>query len=255
MKRLILPVLVFVALHPIPGHAQETNSMAEAEKPQVSEEAWKILTRMSEYISGKDGFTIVAEMGHQVLQKNGQWLESGSRITAALRRPSHANVRFEPRDSEGVTVILDGETISVSSVIEGTFVYDITRQTGDIDTSFDYLTEMLGTNDQLRNFFSIRLTDTLRSLVKSGYAVGEATIDGVLCDNLALRSETEDVQIWISKGSNPAPRRMIVTRRTIEGEPQFWAQFLAWNFSPDFSDSMFTFSPPEDAERLDFLSQ
>ena len=66
----------------------------------------------------------------------------------------------------------------------------------------------------------------MSSLVKSGYYVGESRIAGVLCDNLALRSEDEDVQLWITKGSNPAPRRIVVTYTKIGGQPQFWAQFV-----------------------------
>jgi hypothetical protein len=225
-----------------------------ADKPEVTKEAWDILTRMTEFISGAQDFTIVADMGHEVLQNDGQRLEFGSYITAALRRPSQGNVRFESRDGFSATIILDGETISLFSTRENRFFYDTTRQPGDIDASFDYLADRLGPPDQLRDFFSIDLTETLSSLVKSGYYVGESKIAGVLCDNLAMRSEDEDVQLWIAKGNNPAPRRIVVTYTKIEGQPQFWAQFVEWNFSPEFSDSMFTFSPPpEDAERVDFF--
>ena len=135
------------------------------------------------------------------------------------------------------------------------FIYDTARQPGDIDTSFDYLTDVLGTNDQLRDFFSIDLTKTMTGLVKSGYYLGESKVAGVLCDNLALRSENQDVQLWIAKGSTPAPCRIVVTYKKVEGQPQFWAQFIEWDFSPEFSDSMFKFSPPEDAERVDYFSQ
>ena len=211
--------------------------------------------RMTEFISGAQGYAIVANLGHEVVLKNGQRLELGSYITATLRRPSQAKVQFETRDGDNATVILDGETISVFSTKENMFIYDTARQPGDIDASFDYLTDVLGTNDQLRDFFSIDLTDTLAGLVKSGYYLGESKIAGVLCDNLALRSENQDVQLWIAKGGNPAPCRMVVTYTKIEGQPQFWAQFVEWDFSPEFSESMFKFSPPEDAERVDFFLQ
>ena len=89
--------------------------------------------------------------------------------------------------------------------------------------------------------------------MKSGYYVGEATIAGVLCDNLALRSEDEDVQLWIEKGNKPAPRRIVVTYKKIEGQPQFRAQFIEWEFSPDLSDAIFSFSPPAHAERVNFF--
>ena len=267
MKRLILLVLICFAANPISTCAQETTTHDEADssvtahspitadKPEVSKEAWDILTRMTEFISGAQAYTIVVNLGHEVVLKNGQRLELGSYITATLRRPSQAKVQFETRDGDNATVILDGETISVFSTKENMFIYDTARQPGDIDASFDYLTDVLGTNDQLRDFFSIDLTETLAGLVKSGYYFGESKIAGVLCDNLALRSENQDVQLWIAKGSNPAPCRMVVTYTKIEGQPQFWAQFVEWDFSPEFSDSMFKFSPPEDAERFDFFSQ
>jgi hypothetical protein len=270
MKRLILLVLSSFALNPISAFAQETNRHDEAgssasaatahtamaaRKPGISEEAWNILTRMTEFVSHAKGYSLVVNSGNEVVQRNGQRLEFGSYITATLKRPSQANVRFENRDGSNATVILDGETISVSSTQMKMFVYDTVGQPGDIDTSFDYLTGVLGTNDQLRDFFSIDLTDTLAGLVKSGSYLGESDISGVLCDNLALRTENQDVQLWIAKGSIPAPCRIVVTYTKIEGQPQFWAQYVEWDFSPEFSDSMFKFSPPENAERVDFFSQ
>jgi hypothetical protein len=267
MKRLILLVLISFVLNPISVCAQETNRHDEADslataqlpiaadKPGVSKEAWDILTRMTEFISSAQGYTIVADMGNEVVLKSGQRLELGSNVTATLKRPSQANVRFENRDGDNATVILDGETITVFSTKENMFIYDTAQQPGDIDASFEYLSDVLGTNDQLRDFFSIDLTESLAGLVKSGYNFGESKIAGVLCDNLALRSENQDVQLWIAKSGNPAPCRMIVTYTKIEGQPQFWVQFVKWDFSPEFSDSMFKFSPPEDAEHVDFFSQ
>ncbi|MDX2460741.1 MAG: DUF2092 domain-containing protein [Gammaproteobacteria bacterium] len=267
MKQLILLLLVSFVLNPISVCAHETNGHDEvdssaiahlpmaANKPGVSKEAWGILTHMTEFISGAQAYTIVVTLGHEVVQKNGQRLELGSYVTATMRRPSQANVLFETRDGDNATVILDGETISVFSTKEKMFVYDTARQPGDIDASFDYLTQVLGTNDQLRDFFAINLTETLAGLVKSGFYLGESNIEGVLCDNLVLRSEDQDVQLWIAKGSHPAPRRIVVTYKKIEGQPQFWAQFVEWDFSPEISDSMFKFSLPEDAEHVDFFSQ
>jgi hypothetical protein len=50
------------------------------------------------------------------------------------------------------------------------------------------------------------------------------------------------------------PRRIVITYRQIEGQPQFWAQFTEWDFSPKLSDTTFTFSPPGDAQRVRFFS-
>ncbi len=79
-------------------------------------------------------------------------------------------------------------------------------------------------------------------------------ISGVMCDHLALRSEKEDVQVWIAWGDEPVPRRIVIAYRELEGQPQFSAQFTEWDFSPEFSDTTFTFSPPEGAERIHFFA-
>ena len=268
MKRFVLPLLISVVTLQTSVRAQVTDtsydvdsasaystdgSPATMDGPELSKEVSDILTRMTEFISGASAFTLVADMGHEVLQRNGQRLEFGSHITASLRRPSQANVRFDNRDGENATIILDGDAISVFSTRGNAYIYDTTRQPGDIDASFVFLADQLVTPDQLNHFFSIDLTDSMRRLVKSGYYIGEATIAGVLCDNLALRNEGEDVQLWIAKGDKPVPRRIVVTYKNVEGQPQFRAQFVEWEFSPDLPDGIFSFSPPAHAERVDFF--
>lgn len=97
------------------------------------------------------------------------------------------------------------------------------------------------------------MTESMKSMVKSGYYVGEATIAGILCDNLTLSNEDEDVQLWVAKGDKPVPRRIVVTYKNLEGQPQFWAQFEEWNFSPNFSETIFSYSPPAHADRISFF--
>jgi len=94
----------------------------------------------------------------------------------------------------------------------------------------------------------------MKRMVNSGYYVGEATIAGILCHNLALRNEDEDVQLWVAKGDEPVPRRIVVTYKNLEGQPQFRAQFEEWNFSPNFSETIFSYSPPAHADRVGFLA-
>jgi hypothetical protein len=224
---------------------------ATAAEPVLSEDAAKILARMTDFIAAAPAFTLASDTGHEVLQENGHVLEFGSQLTLAVQRPAQAVGRFDSRDGDSSTTVLDGEAIWVYSAKEN--IYDTTGQPGDIDASLDYLARQLGVPRQLRDFFSKDLTTSLGSAVQSGYYVGESMISGVLCDHLALRSEKEDVQVWIARGDEPVPRRIVITYRQIEGQPQFWAEFTDWNFSPELSDATFTFTPPGDAKRIRFF--
>ncbi len=218
--------------------------------PEVSAEAWEVLVAMTETVSGAPEFALDIEMGHEVLQPNGQRLEFGSHIRGTFRRPGEGRVRFDTREGENASIVMDGETVSVFSTRDDRMIYDTAEQPGDINATFKRLTAILGTNDQLRGFFSMNLTETLAGMVKSGHYLGESTIAGVLCDHLALRSDDEDVQLWVTKGDRPLPRRIVVTYRNLEGQPRFWVDFLGWDFAPKLADDTFEFSPPGHAERL-----
>ena len=102
-------------------------------------------------------------------------------------------------------------------------------------------------------FLSEDLTASL-SRAKSGYRVGESNIAGVLCDHLALRNDDLDVQVWIEIGSQPVPRRIVITHKELQGQPRVWVNFTEWDFSPELSERIFTHSPPQHAERVDFLA-
>ena len=227
---------------------------ATAAEPVLSEDAAQILARMTDFIAAAPAFTLVSDTGHEVLQKNGHVLEFGSQLTLAIQRPSQAIGRFDSRNGDVSITVLDGKTLSVDVATEGIHAYDATRQPGDIDSSLEFLANLITVPRQLRDFFSKDLTASLSSAVKSGFYVGESKISGIVCDHLALRGDKEDVQVWIAQGDEPVPRRIVITYRELEGQPQFWVQFAEWDFSPDLSDTAFTFSPPEGAERVPFFA-
>ncbi len=218
--------------------------------PELSAEAREILMAMTETVSGASVFALDVEMGHEVLQPNGQRLEFGSRIQGAFRRPAEGRVRFDTREGENASIVMDGEIVSIFSTRDDQMIYDSAAQPGDISATFNRLTEILGTNDQLRGFFSMNLTETLAGMVKSGHYLGQSTIADVPCDHLALRGEDEDVQLWVTRGDRPVPRRIVVIYRKLEGQPRFWAQFQRWDFAPKLADGVFEFSPPDYAERV-----
>ena len=252
MKLLAVLTLILIVAFQLIAYGAET-APATAGEPVLSQEASQILARMTDFIAAAPAFSLVSDTGHEVMRKNGQLVEFGSRLTLTIQRPSQGIGRFESRNGEISIIVLDGKTLSVYVAIEDIYVYDATQQPGDIDSSLEFLAKQMGVPRQLRNFFSKDLTASLGSAVKSGYYVGESMISGVLCDHLALRGEKEDLQVWIARGDEPVPRRIMITYRDLEGQPQFWAHFIEWDFSPDLSDTTFTFSPPKGAMRIDFF--
>ena len=55
------------------------------------------------------------------------------------------------------------------------------------------------------------------------------------------------------RGSAMPAARIVITHKELQGQPRVWVQFTEWDFSPELSERIFTHSPPQDAERVDFL--
>ncbi len=268
MRRLILLTVFSLGPYQLPASAVEVtagnsaqsttadslgDTPATIEAAAFSGKASEILTRSTDFIAAAPAFALVGDGGNEVLQQDGQLLEFGAHFTLTIQRPSQANLRIDSRDGTSATLILDGDALSVFSVIENIFYYDTTHQPGDINESLDFLAMELGVPRQLRFFLSKDLTASL-SRVKSGYYVGESIIDGVMCDHLALRNEMLDAQVWIAQGNEPVFRRIVITHKELQGQPRVWVQFNEWEFSPELSERIFTLSPPDNAERFRFFA-
>ena len=87
--------------------------------------------------------------------------------------------------------------------------------------------------------------------VTSGRVVNTVTIDGAPYLHLFFSQPPGiELELWVEKSDQALPRRLIVTYRSLPGEPNFIAEFSDWNFSIHPSDADFTFQPPPGAVQV-----
>ena len=79
--------------------------------------------------------------------------------------------------------------------------------------------------------------------------LGPSNVLGTTCQHYAFRQDDIDWQIWIQKGENALPRKLVITTKTDEARPQTSAVYT-WNLAPSFNDAAFTFDPPAGAGKV-----
>ena len=79
--------------------------------------------------------------------------------------------------------------------------------------------------------------------------LGPSDVLGTTCQHYAFRQDDIDWQIWIQKGDNALPRKLVITTKTDEARPQTSAVYT-WNLAPSFNDATFTFDPPAGAGKV-----
>ena len=110
----------------------------------------------------------------------------------------------------------------------------------------------LGVDFPLADFLSEAPAKAFLSGVTSGRVVNTVTIDGVPYDHLFFSQPPGiELELWLSKNDQSLPRRLIVTYRSLPGQPNFIAEFSDWNFTVHPSDSDFVFQPPAGAAQVE----
>ncbi len=218
--------------------------------PEIDQQAMASLKRMADFLSQAERLSVTVETEYDAPQDSGQELAFGATRRFTIHRPNRVHIDIEERDGSKKGVRFDGQTLSIFSADEN--VYATVAKPGALDAAFAYAIDEhqmpLPLSELLSNDFPKMVADDVWSVA----SVGESTIAGVACEHLAVRGDGVDYQVWIAKGDQPLPQRVVLTYREADGQPQFRAQFSNWNLSPEVSDTLFAFTPAEGAEQIPF---
>jgi len=85
--------------------------------------------------------------------------------------------------------------------------------------------------------------------ISSAIDLGPSAINGVTCEQYAFRQEGIDWQLWVQRGDQPLPCRVVITTLTDDARPQHTATY-SWNLAPSYDDATFAFRAPSDAKKI-----
>ena len=248
VQRILWVLTVSVA---VAGASMYTTEVRAADQA-IEEKAMNTVMRMAEFLAKAQRLSVTADIGYDVDQVWGQKLEFGATRKITVQRPNQMAIDIINRDGNRRGFRFDGKQIAFFGLDEK--AYATAQKSGDIDVAFTYFTRDLQVPMPMAELFSNNLPKTIKDKISEAYFVEEDTIAGTPCDYIALRNDLVDIQMWIAKGDKPVPQRLVFTYKLEDGQPQFWANFHDWNFSPDTPDSLFAFTPAEGAKRIAFVA-
>jgi hypothetical protein len=254
MKRRVLQIFIcsfiFFILTVLPGVPQTEQGVEVKDAPRIDPESMSDLMESLEFLSKAGKFSFTAETEYDALQGNGQKIEFGSVHKITVVRPDKVYSDVVERDGTKKVFIFDGKDIYFSDLERN--VYASVPRPGDINQAIDYFTEDLQMPLPLGQLISSDVSEWVKKEIYAGGFVDQATINGVLCDHLAFRTENIDFQVWIAAEGDPLQMRLVIDYKNAPGEPQFRAMFTDWDFKPEVSDSLFVFAPAKDMQKIAF---
>jgi hypothetical protein len=215
----------------------------------IDSEALEILKQMNDNLLNSQVLTFRAIATEEEVLDDGQKIMSSKEIRFQMVRPNKFHVQLQSTESE-LEMFYDGSSFTLFRKDLNYFATVSAPPT---------ITEAIAKLENTRNI-QITAGDVVRddsyefitALADSGFVVGDALVNGVLCTHLAFRLADTDMQIWITKGEQPLPKKYVVTSRWITGAPQYAVTFFDWAVQENIDGAVFVFKAPQDAHEIPF---
>jgi len=226
-----------LALAPASAAAQSSTSQTSA-APAAPDPA-TALHRMGAYLSTLDAFEVTSESSIDLVTEDDRRIDLDGTTTYKVRRPDGFVIETRT-DKKLRRFIYDGKRFTVHAPARG--FYASVEAPPTIAEVLDIAADRYGIVLPLQDLFHWDDPANLPTGYNHADYIGVATVDGVETDQYAFGGDEIDWQIWIQRGDQPLPRKIVIVDRTDPAQPEFSAK-LSWTVNPRFNASTFAFSP------------
>lgn len=225
-----------------------TGLVSRSAQAGVDDGAREAFSRMAASLEGASSLSLQAFVAYDVVQPTGQKLQFHASNAIQLARPDRLH-SLTVREATEREVWVRGNMLHLHDRTENTFG-SISGPKG-IDGMLDHVIETYGVSMPLADLLYSDIDDSLMDTALSGMVVGESRVEGVPCQHLAFTHPNVDWQIWIETSARAVPRKVVITYKKEPGSPQYVANLWDWNLEPELPATLFEFSAPADATRIE----
>ncbi|HKH92349.1 MAG TPA: DUF2092 domain-containing protein [Gemmatimonadaceae bacterium] len=227
----------------------QSQSSAAATK-KIDPVAVDALRRMGANLRTMKSFAVKVTGAKDEVMADGQKIQLSGTVKYVVRSPDRFRADIQT-DRKQRTILYDGRTLTLYA--PRMHYYATVDAPPTVGEMLDVVREKYGVELPVADLFLWGTErDGVKELTAARY-VGPATIEGALTDHYAFRQKDTDWQIWIERGSNPLPRKLVITTTNEPSQPQY-AATIAWNLAASTEDGIFAFVPPKDAAKIAWSS-
>ncbi len=216
----------------------------------IDEKADTILRQMSDFIESQEKFSFSTETERDFLTTSGVYIQVTHEGDLIVNRPNQfwANTTGDLVQRE---FWYDGEQVTVVDTERN--IYASGDAPGSMDQTLDTLIQKLNVNMPLAELLYSDIYEGLIKNVQFGFYFGMSEVDDVPCHHLVFVQDSIDWQVWIEDSETPVLRKVAIAYKEREGVPRYTAILSDWDFEPEIASDRFTFSPPANAEKVEFV--
>jgi hypothetical protein len=229
--------------------AGPTQAQQAAPPPGTERDARAIdaLTAMGKYLRSLKTFVVHADTTIDEVMTTGQKLQFAGTLDYQVQAPNRlrAEVNTDRRHRQ---FFYDGKTLT--QYAPRMKYYATVAAPATIGETMELAAQKYDVEIPLADLFLWGTPQGGIDDVTNAAYIGPARIGSRDCDHYAYRQTNVDWQVWIERGKQPLPCKMVITTTDEPQQPQY-AATLKWDLAPKLGDATFAFVPPKDARKID----
>jgi hypothetical protein len=251
MERKILVLSLLAISLAAPATYAQTSSAGTTQPAAsaVDQGSIQALKDMGTYLQSLQRFRVSNQLTGERVLTDGQKLQHSAMADMDVVRPNKLRVRMVTATSER-ELIYDGKTVTLYHPEQK--YYSSVELVDTLGGLGQRLQQKYGVELPLADLFVWGTPAAPVDRIESAMNAGQDFIGNDICDHYAFRQGNIDWQIWIATGGKPLPRKIVITNRADEAQPQS-VSLITWNLKPSFTDSVFTFAPPKGVSKIEIV--
>lgn len=216
--------------------------------PQIASEARQAVEAMGKTLASQ-GFSFREQTIREYTDANGQPLHIFHSAMVVVRRPDRLSVDVSGDDGAS-RITYDGKNLTLYGA--GANRYASVPASGKIEDVLRMASSRMGMDFPLADLLAEAPGKAFLSGIAMGYVAGSVNIGGVPCLHVFfIQPPGIELELWVQSNETAVPRRLIVTYRSLPGEPRFIAEMSDWKLGLHPPDSDFEFHVPDGATKVE----
>jgi len=251
MVRKVLALSLLAMLLAAPNAPAQTPPAGapQAATSAVDPASLQALKDMGAFLQTLKRFRVSTELTGERVLADGQKLQHTATADMDVERPNRLRALMHSARSER-ELVYDGKTVTLYARAQK--YYSTVEFVDTIGRLIDLLEQRYRVELPLSDLFVWGTPAAPLDKIVSAMNAGQDFVGDHLCDHYAFRQASIDWQIWITTGSKPLPRKLVITNRADEARPQS-VSLIDWNLKPNFKDTIFKFTPPKGASKIEIV--
>lgn len=210
--------------------------------------AMAALAKMGQSMRRLTSFSLHADVTSEEVLESGQKIQSGGTVDYKIRRPNAFRIDMVS-DEVARTIFYNGKQVTVFAPRLGYYASFESAPT--IGETLKKAQDQFSLQMPLVDLFDWGNDPEVMGRIKSAMYAGTETVNGLKCEQYAMRQDAVDWQIWLRQGPDALPCKIVITTTEDPSQPQYSAVFT-WHTKAAFADSTFAFAPPQKAQHIKF---